>query len=161
LRPILRIVCKRRKLSWSVHFEASSFDNDTDPNPSGHPDIQLARLDKDNNQYNYDIECKLVRVKRYKKTLDYCVHYVKDGVMRYQSGKYAQSKPPMGTMLGYVQEGNFILLLDSVNEQTKKQGISIIQVHRKIIIKAVTKLSQKLKKHNDQFILYHLWADFR
>lgn len=161
LRPILRIACKRRKLNWSVHFEASSFDKDTDPNPSGHPDIQLARLDKDNNQYNYDIECKLVRVKRPKKTWDYCVHYVKDGVMRYQSGKYGQSNPPMGTMLGYIQEGNSVLLLKSVNEEAKNQGISIIQPNGMIMFSKVKKLSQKLKKHNRQFTLHHLWVDFQ
>lgn len=161
LRPILRIVCKRKKLNWSLHFEASSFNKDTDPNPSGHPDIQLARLDKDNNQYDYDIECKLVRIKRSGKTWDYCVHYVKDGVMRYQSGKYAQSKPPMGTMLGYIQEGDFVLLLDSVNKETKNQGVSIIQLNGRVMISGVTKLSQKLKQHNDPFILHHLWADFR
>ncbi|MGB8983484.1 MAG: hypothetical protein WCC12_16560 [Anaerolineales bacterium] len=158
LRPILRIACKHGKLNWSVHFEASSFERDTDPNPSGHPDIQFARLDKDNNQYNYDVECKLVRIKRPKKSWDYCAHYVKDGVIRYQSGKYAQSDPPMGTMLGYVQEGDFSLLLNSVNKSAVKQGLSGIRLHGKILIGKVTKLSQKLHKRN--FTLHHLWGDF-
>lgn len=158
LRPILRFVRKRRELGWSIQFEASSFGKDTDADPFGHPDIRLTRLDKNKGQYDYDVECKLVRVKRSGKTMDYCFHYIKEGVMRYQSGKYAQSSPPMGTMLGYVQEGDFVLLLDKVNMKARQQGFNRIQL--KAIIGGVTKLSQKLKRHNDQFTLHHLWADF-
>lgn len=160
LRPILRFVRKHRKLGWSIQFEASSFGKDTDANPFGHPDIRLTRLDKNKDQYDYDVECKLVRVKRSGKTMDYCSHYIKEGVMRYQSGKYAQSSPPMGTMLGYVQEGDFVLLLDEINKKAKQQGISRIQSNGKAIIGRVTKLSQKIKRHDDQFILHHLWIDF-
>lgn len=161
LRPILRFVSKHRKLNWSLHPEASTFDKDTDANPSGHPDIQFTRLDKNHDQYDYDIECKLVRKKRAGKTWDYCLHYVKDGVMRYQSGKYTQSSPPMGTMLGYVQEGDFVLLLNTVNKTAIQHGLSEVQLNQKIAIGGVTKLSQKLKRQTHQFTLHHLWADFR
>ena len=58
LRPILKSTRKHRKLEWSFQSEASSFKKDTDADPIGHPDIRLTRLDKDNNQYDYDIECK-------------------------------------------------------------------------------------------------------
>ncbi len=56
-------------------------------------------------------------------TLDYCSHYVKHGILRYQSGKYAQSNPPLGTMLGYVQEGEINSLLQAVNVNAKQQGL--------------------------------------
>jgi hypothetical protein len=158
LRPILRAVCKRKKLYWSVHFEASCFDEDTDANPSGHPDIQFSRLDKDNNQYDYDVECKLVRVKRPGKNWNYCVHYVRNGVKRYQSGKYAQSNPPMGTMLGYVQEGDSSFLLDAINIEATKQGLNVIQLNGALPVGKITKLAQKLKRNT--LTLYHLWADF-
>ncbi|MFH1908426.1 MAG: hypothetical protein ABIL11_13765 [Chloroflexota bacterium] len=161
LRPILKSVRKQKKLKWSLQSEASTFQKDTDADPIGHPDIRLTRLDKEKNQYDYDIECKLVRVKRPGKTMDYCAQYVKEGMLRYQSGKYAQSSPPMGAMLGYVQEGDFSSLLDTVNEKAKYQGLSVIQLKGVVMTGGVTKLSQQLKRRNDQFILYHLWADVR
>ena len=161
IRPILRSISKYKKLGWSLHFEASAFEKDNDADPIGHPDIRLTRLDKDHNQYDYDVECKLVRQKRIARSMDYCSHYVTDGVMRYQSGKYAQSKPPMGTMLGYVQEGNISALLDKINGKAKKQGLSIIQLQGVVISKGVTPLFHKLNRRDSQFILYHLWADFR
>lgn len=144
LRPIIIGIRKYRKLSWSVDFEGSVFNKTTDANPSGHPDIHFTRLDKDKNQYSYHVECKLVRIKRPGKTMDYCSQYVKEGVMRYQSGKYAQSNPPMGTMLGYVQEGDCVALLNTVNKKAKQHDLSELQVNGKIIVGGVTKLSQKL-----------------
>ena len=62
--------------------------------------------------------------------MDYCSHYVKLGVMRYQSGKYAQSSPPMGTMLGYLQEGDFSMLFDAVNRRVKEQESELNQIER-------------------------------
>ncbi len=162
LRPILKSVCKSKKVKgWVPQFESSSFAKETDANPAGHPDIRFVGVDTNNNFYDYDIECKLVRIKRSGKNWDYCAHYVKDGVMRYQSGKYAQSSPPMGTMLGYVQEGDFSALLDKVNGKAKQQGLSVIQLQGAVMTKGVTTLFQKLKRRRDQFILSHLWADFR
>lgn len=161
LRPILKSVCKSTVQGWIPQFEASSFEKDTDANPIGHPDVRFVGIDTKNEVYAYDIECKLVRVKRPGKTMDYCTRYVKEGMLRYQSGKYAQSSPPMGAMLGYVQEGDSSSLLDTVNEKAKHQGLSVIQLKGVVMTGGVTKLSQQLKRRNDQFVLYHLWADVR
>lgn len=162
LRPILRSACKSKKdKGWVPQFESSSFAKETDANPVGHPDIRFVGVDTKNNFYDYDIECKLVRVKRSGKNWDYCAHYVEDGVLRYQSSKYAQSIPPMGTMLGYVQEGDFSVLLDTVNGKAKQQGLSVIQLKGAVMTKGVTTLSQNLIRRHNQFKLYHLWADFR
>ncbi len=161
LRPILKSICKSKKITgWVPQFESSSFAKETDAKPSGHPDIRFVGVDKNHDCYEYDVECKIVRIKRSGKSWDYCLHYVKDGIMRYQSGKYAQSSPPMGTMLGYVQEGDCVSLLNTVNERAKQHGLSELQVNGKVVFGGVTKLSQKLKRDNDQFTLHHLWEGF-
>lgn len=160
-RPILKSVRKEKKLEWTFHPETSAFMNVTDADPVGHPDIRFSRLDKDNNQYDYDIECKLVRLKRQGKAWDYCSQYINEGVVRYINGKYAQSEPPMGTMLGYIQEGEISALLDKINKKVTNKDLSLIKLHGSVINKGVTTLSQKVKRRHYKFILSHLWADFR
>lgn len=160
-RPILKSVRKDSKLDWSFQSEASTFTIDTDADPIGHPDIRFTRVDKDHNQYDYDIECKLVRLKRPGKTMDYCSQYINKGVVRYMSGKYAQSEPPMGTMLGYIQEGEISLLLEKINGNVTHKGLSLIKIQGVVKNKGVTTFIQNVKRRHNQFILYHLWADFR
>ncbi len=157
LRPTLYRVRKEQRLDWTLHSEASSFKSPDAPKPIGHPDFRFSRIDTEYDQYNYDIECKLVRIKR-----SYCKYYVTDGVQRYREGKYAQSFPIMGAMIGYVQEGDWLLLLNAVNQIAVGQGLKAIELQGEIKNGSVTHLIQQL--HRDQvgdFVLAHLWADFR
>lgn len=161
LRPLLYRVCKEMRLSWTLHSEASSFEKMEDPKPIGHPDFRFSAKTPKYEQYDYDIECKLVRVKRKGKSWDYCGHYVTDGVQRFQERKYAQSQPPMGTMIGYVQEGCIIFLLNLVNDKTRKQGLDKIRLNDEIKSRDVIHLSQNLQRGPEAFVLTHLWADLR
>jgi hypothetical protein len=45
LRPILKRVCKNKKLDWTLHPEAASFAQEDDPEPIAYPDIRFSRLD--------------------------------------------------------------------------------------------------------------------
>ncbi len=161
LRKFLYRVRKEMRLSWTLQPEASSFQSIDAPKPFGHPDFRFSANTPEDEQYDYDIECKLVRVKRKGKSWDYCEHYVIDGVQRFQNRKYVQSQPPMGTMIGYVQEGCIILLLNSVNGKNREQGLENISSNNAIKNEDVTHLSQKLQRDTEDFVLYHLWADLR
>ena len=141
--------------------EASSFSGIDAPKPFGHPDFRFSGNTPDYEQYDYDVECKLVRVKRKGKSWDYCKHYVTDGVQRFQERKYAQSSPPMGAMVGYVQEGDIPLLLDLVNDEIKDQKLDEIRLIRVFKDRDVSRLVQRMQRDTDDFVLSHLWADLR
>ncbi|MDM8551692.1 hypothetical protein QUF72_16515 [Desulfobacterales bacterium HSG2] len=166
LRPLINRVKKRKHLNWTFHPESSSFEKEEDPEAVGHPDIRFSCLDTEYNQYDYDVECKLVRVKRPDAETDYCYNYVKKGVLRYHSEKYAQSFPPMGTMLGYVQAGDIPSLFKTIkqkikNQQKKRRGLYVIKLKGKFKDGDITQITQHLKREADDFELFHLWADFR
>jgi len=161
LRPLLHRVCKEMRLSWTLHSEASSFEKIDEPKPIGHPDFRFSAKTPEYEQYDYDIECKLVRVKRKGKSWDYCKNYVTNGVQRFQNRKYAQSQPPMGTMIGYVQEGCIVLLLNLVNDKNREQGLDKIRLNNAIQNGDVTHLSQDLQQDVETFVLTHFWADLR
>lgn len=161
LRPYLHDTKKKLKLAWTLHPEASSFEHEDAEKPYGHPDIRFSCNTSDNDQYDYDVECKLVRVKREGKSWDYCHHYIVDGVKRFQSGKYAQSLPPMGTMIGYVQEGEFSSLLELINDANRNDGFEDIQLQNTFLDMDVTYLTQRLHRHTDSFVVTHFWADLR
>jgi hypothetical protein len=161
LRPFL-IVQSRKLDGWTFHSEASVFAAETDEKPSGRPDFQLSRRDTDGNQIDYDIECKLVRIKRPNKDWNYCEHYVKDGIVdRFATGKY-NSSLPSGSMIGYIQEGEPSPLLAAVNHNAKKANIPCLRATYGWRIKGVTHLNQFLsRKALKDFRLLHLWADLR
>ena len=161
LRPYLSRAKKKFKLAWTLQYEASSFENEDAEKPYGHPDIRFSCNSLDDDQYDYDVECKLVRIKRDGKSWDYCHHYIADGVKRFQTGKYAQSLPPMGAMIGYVQEGDFVSLLRLVNDANRNAGFEDIQLQNTFLEKDVTYLTQQLRRHADSFVVTHFWADFR
>lgn len=161
LRPYLYRTKKNLKLIWTLHCEASSFEEADSEKPYGHPDIRFSCNAPDDDQYDYDVECKLVRTKRDGKTWDYCQHYVTDGVKRFEDGKYAQSLPPMGAMIGYVQEGEFSALLNLVNKANNDNRLAAIELHNTFVDKGVTHLSQGLEKTSGTLYLVHLWADLR
>ena len=161
LRPYLYRVKKDMKLVWTLHPEASSFLEEDTPKPIGHPDFRFSHNTPTYEQYDYDIECKLVRVKREGKSRDYCEYYVTHGIQRFQSRIYAQSSPPMGTMIGYIQEGDILFLLDSVNNQAKSQRLNKIGLKGAIENVGVTYLKQPLHRDQDNFVLSHLWVDLR
>lgn len=161
LRPIMRRFRHSLKIIWTLHSEASCFLNEDDRKPIGHPDFRFSGNTPNTEQYDYDVECKLVRVKRLGKAWDYCEHYVTDGVQRFQEGKYAQSMPPMGTMIGYLQEGDEALLIQFVNLAATNARLGPISFIDKFVHKDVSRLSQLLQRSNEDLNLYHLWADLR
>ncbi|MCI0691600.1 hypothetical protein L0337_06275 [candidate division KSB1 bacterium] len=161
LRPILRNIRKLKGLAWTLQFEVSSFEQDDDSEPIARPDIRFTFNDPEYNQCDYDVECKLVRVNRLEADTDYCYNYVRKGVLRYQSGRYAQSFPPMGAMLGYVQEGKFLPLLETINEKARYQKLDVIKINGAFKEGGVSYLTQHLQRSADGFVLSHLWADFR
>lgn len=159
LRPHLYRVKKRLKLAWTLHPEAASFADKDSPKPIGHPDVRFSCNTPDFEQYDYDIECKLVRVKRQDKNHDYCKYYVTDGVKRFQDNIYAQSVPSMGAMIGYLQEGEFLVLLEAVNSACRDNDLEEIQLQNTFSEKDVTNLIQKLERSTGSFSLPHFWAD--
>ncbi len=161
LRPIIYKIKKEKCLVWTLHPEASSFKGATDPKPYGHPDFRLSGNSADYEQYDYDVECKLVRVRRRGKKWDYCEHYVIDGIIRFQQYKYAPSYPAMGMMIGYVQEGNISMLLAEINSTASVKGLNNIVTNEGIVIGRVTKMVQPLVRIKDSFNLHHIWADLR
>ncbi|MDQ3006114.1 MAG: hypothetical protein M3R47_12135 [Chloroflexota bacterium] len=161
LRPFLEKRKKELRLAWTFHSEASCFAKPDAPKPIGHPDFRFSQNTPDDNQYDYDIECKLVRIKRQGKTRDYCEQYVTDGIHRFQSRKYAQSSPHMGTMIGYLQEGDTLQLLELVNATVNNQGWNQLDLVQVVNNQRVTHLNQHILREDEGFILIHLWADVR
>jgi len=161
LRPILRNIRKLKGLAWTLQFEVSSFEQDDDSEPIARPDMRFTFNDPQYNQYDYDVECKLVRVNRPDANTDYCYNYVRKGVLRYQFGRYAQSSPPMGTMLGYIQEGKLLSLFETINEKARYQKLDAIKINGTFKESGVSYLTQHLQRSADAFVLSHLWADFR
>ncbi|MCP4369775.1 MAG: hypothetical protein GY797_16925 [Deltaproteobacteria bacterium] len=167
LHPHIRRIKKEKTLAGTLQPEASVFANEDDPDPFGHPDLRFTWVDHMGEDFNYDVECKLVRVEKADAETDYCYNYVKHGILRYQTGKYAQSSPPMGTMLGYVQEGDLELLLVTINEkiafQKKKHypRLQPITRNKSFQNKGVSSLTQPIHRDTAEFVLLHLWADFR
>ena len=161
LRPYLYQTKKNLKLAWTLHCEASSFEHEDSEKPYGHPDIRFSSNTPDDNQYDYDVECKLVRIKREGKRWDYCQHYIIDGVKRFQEGKYAQSTPPIGAMIGYVQEGELTFLLGLINDESRKNNFDEIILNDSFSVQNVTLLTQQMQRSTDVYALTHLWADLR
>jgi hypothetical protein len=161
LRPFIAKLKKELKLAWTFHSEASCFVQPDDDKPRGHPDFRFSQNTPDDDQYDYDIECKLVRIKREGKDWNYCEHYVTDGIQRFQLRKYAQSSPPMGTMIGYIQEGDTMLLLGLVNTTAESQGLNRLDLMAAVNDKGVTQLNQRILWPNEEFSLIHFWADVR
>jgi len=160
LRPHLYRAKKKLKLVWTLQAEAASFADADSPKPFGHPDIRFSRNTSDFEQYDYDVECKLVRVKRQGKNHDYCKYYVTDGIQRFQDGIYAQSLP-MGAMIGYVQEGEFFSLLELVNGDCRNNQFEELQLQNVFAEKEITCLTQQLQRPVTPCFLTHLWADLR
>lgn len=161
LRPHLYRVKKQQKLSWTLQPEASSFAKPDAARPFGHPDIRFSCNTPTHDQYDYDVECKLVRVRREGKNWDYCSHYITDGVKRFLEGKYAQTTPPMGALIGYVQAGEFVVLLDLINGVNRLNELNTIELLGTFLEKDVTILTQSLQKTAETFLLNHLWVDLR
>ena len=162
LREILYAVKKEMKIVWSFHAEASCFADEDGPDPCSHPDFRFTGHTPDSDQYEYDIECKLVRVKRSGKSHNYCKYYVNNGIQRFQDGNtYAQSAPPMGIMIGYVQEGDIFYLLQIINTEAIKKGFNQIESHQEIKSDSVSKLYQDINRTSAHFTLHHLWVDLR
>lgn len=160
LRPYIEM--QRKSLDyWTTHFEASVFVNVTDAKESGHPDIQFSRSFGEV-QWDYDVECKLIRIKRKGKKHDYIDYYVEQGVKdRFLSCLYCKDVPS-GAMLGYVQEGEPQYLLVQINKRMKQAGITSIRRRGKWQSKGTTHLSHSLdRRKKKDFQLHHLWADFR
>jgi len=70
----------------------------------------------------------------------------------------------MGTMIGYVQEGDFFLLFNTINQKVryqKKKGLNEIKLNEGIRNGDVTHLYQDLQRDTEDFVLHHLWADLR
>lgn len=167
LRPYIRRIKKKEKLIGTLQPEASVFANEDDPDPFGHPDLRFSWIDCTGEDYHYDVECKLVRVERPETETDYCYNYVKHGILRYHTGKYAQSSPPQGTMLGYVQEGDLEGLLATINEkiifqqQKHYPQLKPLTQNKPFQNKDVSSLTQLIHRNSSEFLLLHLWADFR
>jgi hypothetical protein len=161
LRKHLYKTKKEVRLAWSIMPEASVFASEDTPKPIGHPYLCFVINTPTYEQYEYHVECKLVRVKRAGKSHDYCKYYVTEGIRRFQDGIYAQSEPPMGTMIGYIQEGDILSLLHVINDKVKAQNLSKINLSGSINEKDVTFLHQSLKRNLIEFKLSHLWADLR
>ena len=161
LRPYLYRIKKKLRLAWTLHCEASSFEKEDAEKPYGHPDIRFSCNTSNDDQYDYDVECKLVRVKRQGKNHDYCKYYVTDGIQRFRDHIYAQSSPPMGAMIGYLQEGEFLSLLQLVNDASREHGFEELQLQNAFFEKDVTCLTQQVRRSTDLCFLTHLWADLR
>ena len=73
----------------------------------------------------------------------------------------------MGIMLGYVQAGGLPELLKIINEkieyQQKKSFSQLQKITEPNLFHAgdVSRLQQGIQRNTDNFVLHHLWADFR
>jgi hypothetical protein len=161
LRKYLYKTKKEMRLAWIIMPEASVFASEDTPKPIGHPDVCFVTNTPTYEQCEYHVECKLVRVKRAGMSHDYCKYYVTKGICRFQDGVYAQSEPPMGTIIGYIQEGDILSLLHVINDIVKAQNLSKINLSGSINEKDVTFLYQSLKRNLTEFQLSHIWADLR
>ncbi len=161
LRPYLYREKKKLKLAWTIQPEASTFENEDSEKPYGHPDIRFSCNTPDHAQYDYDVECKLVRIKREGRSQDYCLHYVTDGIKRFHDGKYAQSLPARGALIGYLQQGEFSLLYDLVNRANLDCELEEVVLHNAFAKGDVTYFSQRVQRTTGICILTHLWADLR
>ncbi|MBN2004429.1 MAG: hypothetical protein JXA21_13825 [Anaerolineae bacterium] len=161
LRPHLYKAKKEMRLVWQIMPETSVFASEDTPKPVGHPDFCFIANTPAYEQYEYHVECKLVRIKRRDKSHDYCKYYVTDGIQRFKEGIYAQSEPPMGTIIGYVQEGNILSLLQAVNNEVETQHLREIVLNGGVHEKDVSLLHQLLNRSSVEFKLLHLWVDLR
>jgi len=161
LRKIMYKVKKEMRLSWQMQPQATCFIDEESSKVCGHPDFRFSGSTPEYDQYEYDIECKLVRVRRKGKSHDYCNYYVVGGMQRYRDRIYAQSRPPMGMIIGYVQEGDILELYDNIDDITNKQGYHRIISRQLIQPGDVSRLSQNMQQASDLFLLHHLWVDLR
>ena len=67
----------------------------------------------------------------------------------------------MGAMLGYIQEGELLTLLDTINAKAKHQMLDEIKLNGEFTNGGVSHLTQHLHRDADDLVLSHLWADFR
>lgn len=162
LRPLILRYRKEMKLNWTFQAEASVFDEETNPKPSGHPDIRFSFVATDGEQWDYDIECKLVRIKRSGRTRDYCEQYVSEGIERFASGRYC-AQVSSGAMIGYIQEGDQPKLLTAVNKFIRaRKHLSSIRRQNTWQTQGITQLTNSFSRTKfAKFRLTHLWADLR
>ena len=162
LRPVIVKYSKQLELDWTFHSEANIFKKLTDPEPYARTDFQFSRRDQDWTQFDYHVECKLVRVKRKGSTHDYCSYYVEQGILdRYYYLKYC-SDLVSGTMIGFLQEGKPNDLLSAINDEVQKAGLQTIAPPKNWIKKDISLLEHSFVRHNKlSFHLWHIWADFR
>lgn len=161
LRPLISRRRREFRLNPTFHHEVSVFNEDTALEPSGHPDFQFSYADLNGEQWNYDVECKLVRIKRVGKNMNYCRYYVSDGILKFRSRKYC-FHGFSGTMIGYVQEGDFQQLLSEINRRGKASGIGLVRRLKSWENSGVTQLSHYLNRVRPKdFRLIHLWVDVR
>jgi len=125
------------------------------------PDLWFTFDDNEDGQYDYHVECKILRPKSCSGT-DYCSNYVGKGIKRYcDKNYYALSKPPGGTMIGYVLDGDLKTLLITVNQKISNKNLNAICLLGNFNQKDVTHLTQSIQRSSVPFTLNHLWADFR
>jgi uncharacterized membrane protein (UPF0136 family) len=81
--------------------------------------------------------------------------------MRYSLGQYALSLPTMGTVLGYIQEGDVKSLINTINDKARYQGLNKLQMKGRIRKGGITTFDQEISRSSETFTLFHFWADFR
>jgi len=158
LRPLLIKSKKELKLIWTLHSEASTFEKPDDKKPSGHPDFRFSQNTPNHDQYDFDVECKVISKTKAGSSWNYCKNYISDGIMRFKSGKYAQSIPAMGVMIGYVIDGTQADLLFEVNRHAKAYSINGLTVDPASTV-PITQLSNLLVRDAETMTLDHFWVD--
>jgi len=159
LRPFLYAERKRLRLAATIQPEASSFADIRAPFPSAYPDVRFLFNTPENDQYEYDVEAKIVRTHRPRKSHDYCRYYVTGGILRFQHGTYARSIPPMGAMIGYAEKGKFSVLLTAVNSEAVRHSLEELASLGTPVHPDVHHFEQTLGRAEGTLRLTHFWAD--
>lgn len=87
--------------------------------------------------------------------------YIKKGIDRFKSGKYA-SKMPIAGMLGYVEQGDINDISIDLGRRIKSSFLTPFKIRKEIEYSFISKHD---RSHNSKciadFKLYHLFFDFR
>ncbi|MCZ8494033.1 hypothetical protein [Priestia megaterium] len=120
--------------------------------PIGYPDIAYCWDDFDSNQIEYHVECKRLK---FKDGL-FSSNYVNKGISRYQKSFYSNGHPS-GTMIGYIQKGSEVELLDEVNSFIP-DPVSSLSLEYNSAERGISKYKQNFKT-STLFQLSHFWVN--
>lgn len=139
--------------------------SDFPPNKLGRVDISVERVGRRKSNVHFWIECKLVEADNHYLLRE----YIKSGVNRYVTGKYAEEETDREAMAGYVLQGEPSDVADQIMDKLSfyeeryddvvnmESNMDIVQRREGIL----RYHSEHYREESGEFRLEHMFLDFR